>query len=258
MPRRRPSFHAVWQGIGAQLRKPSGLWGRMAGTVMARANAKPNVLAVAALCLRDGESVLELGCGPGRALQALLRSPHLKRAIGLDWSEIMLAQASRRNRHALEAGRLALVRGDFTRLPFSDELAAVLAVNVVYFMGSSAALREARRVLRPGGRIVLYATHGSDMRRWPFAGSDTHRLFDDDRLTALLVEAGFAADRIRIEAVNAGFGVRGLLAVAEKENAESYCCPAALGDVIDDDGKSRCCAQPSSASSANSAKYLMP
>jgi SAM-dependent methyltransferase len=220
MQRLRPSLNAFWQGIGAQLRNPSGLWGRMAGTLMAFANAKPNTLAVTALSMREGESLLELGCGPGRALQGLLRLPHLARVIGLDWSEVMLAHASRRNRLALEAGRLALVRGDFARLPFVDEIAdAILAVNVVYFMYSSAAVREARRVLNPGGRIVLYATHRAAMRRWPFAGPHTHRLFDHNRLTALLINAGFAADCIRIEGVSAGFGIVGLLAVAQKEEA---------------------------------------
>jgi hypothetical protein len=57
------------------------------------------------------------------------------------------------------------------------------------------------------------------MRRWPFAGPDTHRLFDQNGLTALLVDAGFAADCIRIEYVDAGFGVLGLLAMARKEEA---------------------------------------
>jgi SAM-dependent methyltransferase len=216
--RLRPSFNALWQGGGAQLRNPSGLSGRLLGRVMTFANAKPNTLATAALGMREGESLLELGCGPGRALQGLLRLPHRGRLIGLDWSEVMLAHASRRNRPALEAGRLVLVRGDFARLPFIDEIAdAILAVNVAYFMYSSAAIREARRVLRPGGRIVLYVTHSSAMRRWPFAGPDTHRLFDHNGLTALLVDAGFAADWIRIECVDAGFGVLGLLAVAWKE-----------------------------------------
>jgi SAM-dependent methyltransferase len=216
--RLRPSSDAFWQSIGAQLRNPSGLWGRLAGGVMAFANAKPNTLAVAALSMREGESLLELGCGPGRALQGLLRLPHLARVIGLDWSEIMLAQASRRNRLALEAGRLALVRGDFARLPFiAESTDAILAVNVVYFMYGSAAVREARRVLRPGGRFVLYATDRSAMRIWPFSGPHTHRLFDHNRLTALLIDAGFAADCIRIESVDAGLGIMGLLAVAQKE-----------------------------------------
>ena len=184
---------------------------------MAVANAKPNALAVAALGMSDGESLLELGCGPGHALQELLLLPRLKRAIGLDWSEVMLGQAAHRNRRALEAGRLVLVRGDFAKLPFADEIAdAVLAVNVAYFMQSSASLREAYRVLRKGGRIVLYATDERAMSGWPFAGPDTHRLFNDDRLAALLVDAGFQRDCISIDVVDAGLGIAGLMALAHK------------------------------------------
>jgi SAM-dependent methyltransferase len=217
---RRPSLDTVWHGIGAQLRKPSGLGGRIAGGLMTFANARPNALAIAALGARDGESLLELGCGPGHGLHALLRSAALKRVIGLDWSEVMLARAARRNRPAIEAGRLALVRSDFAALPFAAESAdAVLAVNVVYFMGSPAAAREANRVLRPGGRIVLYASDRSAMHAWPFAGPETHRLFDQDDLAALLVESGFAAEDICIDAVDAGFGVKGLLAKAQKKES---------------------------------------
>jgi SAM-dependent methyltransferase len=259
--RLRPSVSAFWQSLGVQLRHPSGLAGRMAGSFMGLANAKPNRASLAALGLSDGENLLELGCGPGHALQVLLRDPHLERAIGLDWSETMLAQAARRNRRSLETGRLALVRGDFASLPFDDGSAdAVLAVNVVYFM-SATAVGEARRVLRGGGRLVIYATHGSAMRRWPFAGRHSHRLFDCKRLAALLAEAGFARDRIRVDDVNAGFGVSGLLAVATKDDTtagQPECC-AEEDDDIDDDGRSRCCcAQPSSARNASSAKYLIP
>jgi SAM-dependent methyltransferase len=211
---------AVWHGIGAQLRNPSGLWGRLTGRAMALVNARPNALCVSALRLKAGESVLELGCGPGLAVQRLIRLPELELVIGIDWSEVMLAQAARRNRAALEAGRLALVRGDFARLPFGDAIAdAVLAVNAAYFMPGSAALREAHRVLRTGGRIVLYATEESAMRRWPFAGPDTHRLFDRDSLAALLLDAGFPRNRIGIDEVDAGFGVAGLVALAHKDGS---------------------------------------
>ncbi len=184
---------------------------------MALANAKPNALALAALNMRPSESLIELGCGPGHALRAVLRDPGVGHVTGLDWSEAMLAQAARRNRRALEAGRLTLVKGDFAKLPFTDGSAdAVLAVNVAYFM-SAAAAGEARRVLRRGGRFILYATHGSAMRRWPFAGPHSHRLFDRRRLAALLTEAGFRTDQIKIGDADAGFGVRGLLAVATKD-----------------------------------------
>lgn len=193
----------------------------MAGSLMGLVNAKPNAAALAVLDLGDGDSLIELGCGAGHALQSLLRARHLKQAVGLDWSETMLAQAARRNRLALEAGRLALVRGDFAQLPFDDETAnAVLAVNAIYFMSASS-VSEARRVLRPGGRLAVYATHGSAMRRWPFASRHSHRLFDRKRLAALLAEAGFTCNRIRIDDVDAGFGVTGLIGVATKEDAGS-------------------------------------
>ena len=190
---------------------------------MAVANARPNALAVTALGIRNGESLLELGCGPGHTLRELLRLSRLERAIGLDWSEVMLAQAAHRNRRALEAGQLVLVRGDFAKLPFNEEMAdAVLAVNVAYFMQSSSALREAYRVLRKGGRIVLYATDERAMSGWPFAGPDTHRLFDDDRLAALLVDAGFQRDRISIDVVDAGLGIAGLMALAYKDKSTGF------------------------------------
>jgi SAM-dependent methyltransferase len=195
-------------------------------------NAKPNSLTLAALRIKQGESVIELGCGPGHALQALLRNPRLNKAIGLDWSETMLAQAARRNQAALQTGRLELIRGDFATLPFADECAdAVLAVNVIYFMSVSSA-REARRALRPFGRLVVYATHGSAMRRWPFAGHHSHRLFDRKRLVDLLAEAGFARDCIRIDEVYAGFGVSGLIAVATKEDANNLIQNAAPKRVM--------------------------
>jgi SAM-dependent methyltransferase len=215
----RPAADPLWRGIGAQLRHPSGLPGRVVGRLMGFVNAKPNALTLAALGIKQGESVIELGCGPGHALQALLRNPGLSKAIGLDWSETMLAQAAWRNQAALKTGRLELIRGDFAKLPFADECAdAVLAANVIYFMSASS-VREARRLLRPVGRLVVYATHGSAMRRWPFAGHHSHRLFDRKRLVDLLAEAGFARDCIRIDAVDAGFGVSGLVAVATKEDA---------------------------------------
>lgn len=207
----------IWDRIGTQLSNPSGVWGRMTGRVMGIANATPNSLAVAALEAQESECLLELGCGPGHALKALLRLPGVGRAIGLDWSDVMLAQSSRRNRAVFDSGRLALVRGDFAELPLEDgSVDRVLAVNTVYFMRDSTAVREARRVLRTGGRIVLYATHASVMRHWLFAGPDTHRLYDHDTLETLLVEAGFASESVHVESVDAGFGVKGLLATAEK------------------------------------------
>ena len=123
------------------------------------------------------------------------------RSIGLDWSDVMLA-AGRAPQPACGCGRRSrLVRGDFARLPFIDDIAdAILAVNVVYFMANSAALGEARRVLRPGGRMVLYATDGSSHASLAFCRTPTRIGCSIVRgLTPCSIDAGFASDRIRIE-----------------------------------------------------------
>jgi ubiquinone/menaquinone biosynthesis C-methylase UbiE len=207
-----------WNQIGAHLRCPAGGWGKCIGHAMAIANARANALAVRAIDPKPGDHILELGCGPGMALRELLSKAGIGQVVGVDQSAAMLAQAAARNRRALAEGRLSLVLADFAALPFADEMAdAVLGVNIAYFINGPSPMVEARRLLRPGGSMVLYVTERSAMQYWPFAGAHTHRLFDGPELAALIQDAGFAPEQIRIRNVDAGLGIGGLLAIAKKE-----------------------------------------
>ncbi len=73
---------------------------------------------------------------------------------------------------------------------------------------------QLRRVLKPGGRLAIYVTDAGTMRRWKFAGPDTHRLFTDEEVRARLVEGGFDPHAIDIERIGLPGGVRGLVATA--------------------------------------------
>jgi SAM-dependent methyltransferase len=206
----------MWHGIGRQLGHPSGWPGRAIGRLMRVANRVPNRLALDALALAPDETVLELGFGPGEALAAMAQGGC--RAIhGIDRSAAMVGQAMRRNRAAIAAGWISLRQGDFAALPYPDaSFDKVLAVNVVYFWHDAAAvIGEIRRVLRPGGSLVLYATHARSMRSWKFAGPDTHRQFDEAAVAALLTGGGFAAGLTAVTRVALAGGVTGLVAVAK-------------------------------------------
>jgi ubiquinone/menaquinone biosynthesis C-methylase UbiE len=206
----------IWTAIGRQLRNPSGFGGGLIARLMALANRRSNRIAIRALDCSPDDTILDLGCGPGPAVKALAGMAGQGLIIGLDHSETALAQALRQNRYAVRQGRVHLLRGRIDALPCRDNtIDGILAVHVVYFAGE-AAVREARRVLRPGGRIVIVATDRSAMARWKFAQPSTHELFDVGGLAGLLVRCGFSTSEIAVTPIKLSVGVQGLLAIATK------------------------------------------
>ncbi len=188
---------------------------------MAIVNRTPYRLAIDALGLQPGDKVLDLGFGPGRGLAALLARTPRGRVYGIDHSSRMLAQAAHRNRAALASQRLELVRGTFGALPWPDgAFDRILLVNVVYFFDrNSHDMAEAHRVLRPGGRLAIYATDRATMRKWRFSGPDTHTTFDERDVAALLESAGFERTHIHTRRFALPLGMNGIIAIAEKSEA---------------------------------------
>jgi ubiquinone/menaquinone biosynthesis C-methylase UbiE len=176
------------------------------------ANRRPLHLAVDALDPRPGECILDAGCGTGAAMALLLRRAAC-RVTGVDSSETMLATARARLGDAA-----CYLEASLDGLPFeAGGFDAVLALNVLYFNGpDEAMLRELRRVLRPGGRLIGYVTDRSTMQGWAFASKGLHRLYDAEGLKAACLRAGFAENAVRVAAVPVMRGVDGLLVEARR------------------------------------------
>ncbi|ANN58725.1 hypothetical protein A9174_19550 [Mesorhizobium loti NZP2037] len=89
----------------------------------------------------------------------------------------------------------------------------ILAVNVIYFWSpAGTVLAEARRVLRPGGTMSIYATDCSSMKMFQFIGPETKQIFDRRGLEAFLGKSAFASDQIDIQTIWLPCGFRGLVA----------------------------------------------
>ena len=112
--------------------------------------------------------VLELGCGTGRIAAPLGRAG--VNVVGIDRSYPMLALARRRVARARLAGRVALVRGDITAVPFSDSaFATALAPygvlqSLLRERDLAATLGSVRRVLRSGGTFGVELV--ADLPSW--------------------------------------------------------------------------------------------
>ncbi len=200
----------------------------------ARAAFGPGALAYAALTghrawrddcrvmagLVPGPRVLDLGIGPGTSALEMARAVPAHQQLGLDRSRRMLRLAAARSRR--RRLHLPLVQGDAVALPFrSASLDGVTGHSLLYLVPDPlAALREVRRVLRPGGAVAFLEPRAgpaslagalgagprcaASMLLWR-AMAQLHRRFDERSLPALLHAAGLV--EARAWSVLFGYGV---------------------------------------------------
>lgn len=111
------------------------------------------------LWLREGERVLDVGCGLGTpAIQ--LAAEYGVRVTGINISTRQVAEAQTRAREAGLTDRVTFLCSDYNSLEFPDgSFDAVVAMeSLVYTSDLETALRGLHRVLRPGGRLSLTET----------------------------------------------------------------------------------------------------
>src|SRR3954469_18079158 len=102
-----------------QFGHPRGPMGFLVGHLMALKNGERSRWAVALAAPRVGNSVLEIGFGPGVDVRRFARAVGANgRVAGVDISSEMLRQASGRSREAIRAGRVDLRQGSASELPF--------------------------------------------------------------------------------------------------------------------------------------------
>jgi SAM-dependent methyltransferase len=125
--------------------------------------------AVALLDLRGDAAVLEIGPGPGAAVELVLARHPGVRYVALDRSATAVARTTARNRTAVDDGRLVVRQGDVTDPDLADTLGGpfdvVFAVNVNVFWTRTAHLEASAlaALLVPDGALwLVYETPGGD------------------------------------------------------------------------------------------------
>lgn len=179
--------------MAGQAGGPSGPVGRMLAIGLNRGN-RDMIRAAAAACeLVPGDTAADVGFGGGAGLELLLKAVGPGgRVDGIEVSATMLKRATSHFRAEVDAGWLRLSPGSATRLPPADGmLDALISVNTVYFMPDLAPMMtEARRVLRPGGRLVIGIRDPAAMGQIPITryGFELRR---SDEVAAAMTAAGF-------------------------------------------------------------------
>ena len=108
--------------------------------------------AVVARLIRPGDTVLECACGTGTITAAI--APACARVVATDFSEGMLKQARKK---LARFPHVVVEQADITDLRYADNsFDAVVAANVIHLLPEPGdALKELKRVTRPGGTIIV-------------------------------------------------------------------------------------------------------
>ena len=164
---------------------------------------------------RPGETILELAAGTGdTGFEAAAALGEHGTLISSDFSPTML-EAARRRGAELGVANVDYRVIDAERIDLEDDSVDGVICRFGYMLmaDAAAALAETRRVLRPGGRLVLAVWRGAEQNPWisiagrilvarglvppPEPGAPgIFALADDERLRALVEEAGFTVERM--------------------------------------------------------------
>ncbi len=138
--------------------------------------------------------VADLGCGTG-ALVAQL-APHVKQVIGIDLSPEMLKAARQR---MTGLANVELRKGDLAKLPIAAGTcdAALCVLALTYVDDPPLAVREMRRILRPGGRAVIVDLLPHDRDDFRRAMGQKVRGLSEAQVESMLTAAGLREIAVR-------------------------------------------------------------
>jgi ubiquinone/menaquinone biosynthesis C-methylase UbiE len=152
-------------------------------------------------------TILDIGCGGGRAVSKLAAAAPEGKVYGLDFSSASIAVASKTNRDWIKMGRVEIREGSVSQMPFAaDTFDLIIAVETHFWWPDLPMdLREVLRVLKPEGAFAVIAEvyKGADTptarlteKYLPMTGM---KLLTPEEHRNLLVETGYTEVQVAVE-----------------------------------------------------------
>ena len=182
-------LHRVFQNCA----KPEGRIGRWIVSMMNASHGPVSKWGLSHLDLAPDAEVIDLGCGGGSNISAMLNACPEGRVTGLDYSPVSVTASKKKNAAAIREGRCRIVEGNVAALPFPDEsFDAATAFETIYFWPENS-FPGVHRILKPGGEFLIVCEADGSCpadEKWTRI-IDGMKLVSRDNLVCALEKAGF-------------------------------------------------------------------
>ena len=187
-----------------QCRKPTGRLGRIMARAMNYGHSKVTRCGLSHVSINENDTILDVGCGGGKTVNTLAKTATEGKVYGIGYSEVSVAVSSKINKKFIEAGRVEILLGSVESLPFPDDFFDLVTVVEAYYFFPDLInnLKEIRRVLKPGGSVILineaYRHDKFEKRnaKWARMGDFTYHLPEEFR--EFLRDAGYSSIQIDV------------------------------------------------------------
>ena len=178
-----------------QTRKPEGVLGRLMVSGMNSGHAAVADWGMAFLEGLQPQTMLDVGCGGGRNIGALLDRFPAAAGVAVDYSPVSVEKSKQHNKALIDAGRCRVQQADVSALPLeSGTYDLVTAFETVYFWpGLPRCFAEVARVLGDGGAfLIVNESDGTDKTAKKFESIiDGMACYTAQDIEAALKAAGF-------------------------------------------------------------------
>ncbi len=193
--------------IGNQFRKPSGLVGRVVSRIMVKGNSHEYDRLIPELDIKKNDRLLEIGYGHGMGVERIA-SYYDCNVSGIDFSELMFREASKRNRKHIQNKRVELYFGNFLTSELAqNQYDKVFCLNVIYFWDElDKPFSRIKSILKDGGLLCMYMAHRDLLNKVKFTKDGIFNKYDIAEVVDKLRFAGFKEISYNLE--NSGYIIK--------------------------------------------------
>lgn len=180
-----------------QCERPRGFLGKAVLWLMNLRHSSVTDWGLSHVTIKEDDTILDVGCGGGRTVSKLAARASKGKTYGIDNSKESVAWARKTNRQLIDIGHVEIQLASVSEMPFTDNMFDLVTAVETHFWWTDigAGMREAFRVLKPGGRMIIIAEmyNGGKHAKYigPLSKVMTMAFLTVDQHKAIFADAGF-------------------------------------------------------------------